>query len=107
MQIQINFGDVQSSPALQNHVEETVNASMKQWTDRITRVEIHLHDDNGPKAGNDKKCIVEVRLAGLQPMAVNAIADDLYKAIDFACDKAQRAVRHKLERQDELRRVAG
>jgi putative sigma-54 modulation protein len=100
MQIQIHTNGVQNSAALNERALHSIESAMKVWRDQVTRVEVHLHDDNGPKSGRDKRCVLEIRLAGLQPMAVEAANEDLYKAIDEAAGKAERAVRHKLERHD-------
>ena len=99
MLIQVNAGDVDSSEALDAHVREHVESALKHHADQVTRVEAHLHDDNAHKSGSaDKRCTLEVRLAGMDPMAVEASADDLYKAITEASHKLGRAVTHKLER---------
>jgi ribosomal subunit interface protein len=100
MHIQIHTNGVQTSDALNERATHSIEAAMKVWRDQVTRVEAHLHDDNGSKAGRDKRCVLEIRLAGLQPMAVEAVGDDMYKVIDDAAGKAERAVRHKLERHD-------
>lgn len=99
MQIQINAGDVDNSQAIQQHVTESIEAALKHHADRVTRVEVHLRDDNAHKAANnDKRCTVEVRLAGMQPLAVEHDSSDLYEAIKQAAGKAGRAVARKLER---------
>jgi len=100
MKIQINFGDVQKSDALVDHVESQLRHSLKRFEDRITRLEVHLRDVNAKKAGLDKHCTVEVRPAGQQPFVVEAQDNDLYRAIRDAAEKAERAVTHKFEKQD-------
>lgn len=105
MQIQINFGDVQSSPTVTERVHAELDRTLKVFKDRITRIEVHLRDDNGPKAGVDKRCLLEARLAGLDPLAVEAKGNDLYTVIADAAGKLERAIRHKVERHDE--RVKG
>ena len=101
MQVQINFGDVQKSEAVSSAVTEQLNDSLRLYRDRITRVEVHLRDDNGPKAGVDKRCLLEARLAGMEPLAVEARGTDIYQVITEAAGKLERAIRHKVERHDE------
>ena len=49
----------------------------------MTRAEVHLADDNSHKGGDsDKKCTVEARLAGLQPLAASANGGSLEQAVD-------------------------
>jgi len=101
MQLQINAGDVELTDAIRQHIEDSVQQAFKHHADRITRVEVHLHDEASKRqATKDKKCTIEVRLAGMQPLAVEHDADDLYDAIKQAAGKAHRAVDHKLDRHD-------
>ena len=105
MKIQINAGDVHHSEAVDTHIHSKLATVLKRWGDRVTRVEVHLRDLNASKGGPDKRCTVEVRLAGHQPLAVEADNRDLYDAITEAAGKAERAVEHKLEREQERRKT--
>lgn len=101
MKIQINAGDVQMSDAIRSHINERINQGLNRFADRITRVEVHLKDENAKKGGADKRCTIEVRPANRQPMAVEEGHEDLYTAITAAAHKAERAVAHLFERLDE------
>jgi ribosomal subunit interface protein len=101
MQILVNPGDVKSSTAIEQHVLDEVDGALKHFADRITRVEVHLRDLNAHKSGVDKRCTMEARIAGLQPIAVDNDSNDLYQAIKGAAGKLERAVRNKVERLNE------
>lgn len=107
MQIQIHTNGIHNSDALSARVQKEVEEGLKVWRTQVMRVEAHLHDDNGPKSGKDKRCVLEIRLAGHQPMAVEASTDDMYQSITQAAGKAERAVRHKLERHEAHRSSHG
>ena len=98
MQIQINSDHhITGSPELASRVQGLVRETLDRYSDRITRVEVHLNDLNGEKGGrNDKRCLMEARLGGLGPVAVDHEADDLTLAIDGAMEKLERAIEHKL-----------
>ena len=100
MQIQINSGHMTPTAAIEQHIETKIDHEMKRFADRITRVEVHLRDDNGPKGGADKHCLLEARLAGLDPVVAEHAAGDMYLAIDTAAKKLHRAIEHKIERHD-------
>ena len=100
MQIQINPGDVPASDAIDRHVRDEVERALRVFGERVTRVEVHLHDENGQKGGLDKRCIMEARVAGLKPIAVQQDGDDLYLVIKQTAEKLQRAVGHRLERHE-------
>jgi ribosomal subunit interface protein len=102
MIIQINAGNVDHSQAIDEHVNQHVTDALRHLTDRITRVEVHLHDDNAGKSGSqDKRCVMEARIAGQQPLAVDHQNDDLYKCIGETADKLGRAVKKQIDKLDE------
>ncbi len=99
MQVQINFGDINSSPALSEHVEQQLVKELNLSAQRITRVEVHLRDDKQKRRGpDDKRCTMEVRLAGKQPLAVEAAAGDIYEAVSECAAKLGRAVARIIDR---------
>lgn len=68
-------------------------------SDRITRVEVHLSDEHGPKNGQaDRRCMIEARLAGRQPTAVTHHAATLDLAVDGAAAKLLSSIEHTLGR---------
>src|SRR5688572_21402105 len=69
-----------------------------RFGDRIRRVEVYVQDVNAHKGGIDVRCAVEVHLAGLAPVAVDARAAGVDDAVTAALDKALRAVEHRLGR---------
>ena len=98
MQIQINSDhNVVASPELAARIQTLVRDTLDRYSDRITRVEVHLNDLNSAKGGNnDKRCLMEARLSGLGPIDVNHEADNLEVAIDAALEKLERAIEHEL-----------
>lgn len=105
MHVQINTDhNIEAHEALMAHVQGMVSSSMRHFGDHITRVEVHLSDQNGDKAGGgDKRCLMEARLEGRQPKAVTHSADTMEKAILGAAEKLSRAVQHAVEKQHEQR----
>jgi len=94
MQVQFNTDEsVSGRDALGRHAEEVVRRVLGRFSDDVTRVEIHLSDSNGQKAGeNDKRCLMEARVAGRQPIAVTEEANSLHQAIDGAAQKMKRSL---------------
>lgn len=100
MLVQVNFGDVQHSPAIESWAEERVRSQLGHLAERLTRVEVHLRDDNSAakSSGNDKRCVMEGRIAGRRPLAVDHSGGDMYRVIDETAGKLSRAVRNDIER---------
>ncbi|MCB0763738.1 MAG: HPF/RaiA family ribosome-associated protein [Flavobacteriales bacterium] len=89
MIIQTNTDNhIDGNGSLKDHVSTVVTHKLGHWTDRITRVEVHLNDENGEKNGQrDHRCSMEVRPEGARPMAVTHFAPDLHQAIAGAAEK--------------------
>lgn len=100
MQIQVNTDDhVSGRTEVAAQVEAHINDTLDRFRDRITRVEVHLSDENSGKAGdNDKRCLMEARLAGRKPVAVTHSAGSLEEAFGGAADKLKRALESALGR---------
>ena len=92
MQIQLNTDKhVQGDDALGAWVEQQLRERLGRFGDAVTRIEVHLSDINGARAGgDDKRCKLEARLAGRQPVAVSHDAGKVADAMFGAADKLQR-----------------
>lgn len=89
MQIQINTDkNIEGGENLIAHFTETLNTNLDRFDDQITRLEVHLGDENGKKeGGDDKRCLLEARIKGQNPVVVTQHADTLHKAVKGAIDK--------------------
>jgi ribosomal subunit interface protein len=104
MQIQINTGhNIDVHEALAVEVSGIVEYALSRFSDHITRVEVHLSDENSnKKVGHDAmRCMLEARIEGCQPIVVTNHASTLDKAVDGAADKLTRLIEHTLGRQGE------
>ncbi len=80
-------------------VHASVEGTISRFSDRITRVEAHLSDTNGHKSkGDDFRCVLEARLAGLQPIVVSHQAPTSELAVAEAAEKLERSIESKLGR---------
>jgi len=109
MQIQVNTDrNIDGHEALAAWVTASVESALQYVSDHITRVEVHLSDENsGHKDGQlDKRCLMEARLNGRQPIAVDHQAASLGEAVDGAADKLGRKIDSTLGKQrDQHRRT--
>lgn len=90
MQIQTNTDrNISGRETLSENVEEIVERLLGRFGDQITRVEVHLSDENSSiKSGiADKRCLLEVRLAGQQPVSVSEQAQTVDAAVTGATHK--------------------
>jgi len=76
-----------------------VEDSLVRFHDHITRIQVHLVDENAQKESrNDKRCMIEVKLKGLEPIAVTNHADTLEAAVSGAIDKVKKSLDHVLSK---------
>ncbi|WP_191485622.1 HPF/RaiA family ribosome-associated protein [Pseudomonas sp. FEN] len=96
MQIQVNSDNhIQSSIRLEEWVRTSVESALERYEEDLTRVEVHLADENGDKPGpHDMRCQMEARPKGHQPISVTHKADTLEQAIDGAATKLEHALEH-------------
>ncbi|MGY4531441.1 ribosome-associated translation inhibitor RaiA [Pseudomonas sp. TE3786] len=101
MQVQVNSNDMQGSARLQEWVGAAVSDRLERFDDFLTRLEIHLSDENGAKAGaEDKRCQIEARPKGHQPLSVTHKAESLDLAVEGAAEKMRHALEHLMGRLD-------
>jgi hypothetical protein len=101
MHIEINYRDGQSSSVLDERIRETITHTLAHLASRLTRVEVHLGDENAHKAGPaDKRCLLEARPAGMDPIAVETHGSDYYDVVHDAAGKLKRALTTRFERHD-------
>ena len=100
MQIQVNTDhNIAGHEALTTHVKVSVESALSRFSKHITRVEVHFTDENAAKTGgNDKRCVMEARLEGRQPVAVTDNAATLDKALHGATHKLTSLIESTLGR---------
>jgi len=89
MIIQINTdSSTKATEEFSTRLKDLVNSDLGRFGEMITRVEVHLSDENaGKNSVNDKRCVMEARLEGRQPIAVTNQADTHESAVMGALDK--------------------
>jgi ribosome-associated translation inhibitor RaiA len=105
MKIQLNTdSNIKGSESLTAKVNAIIEKGMKHYADHVTRVEVHLGDENGDKSGpKDKRCMLEARLEGQPPVAVKDHATTLEQAVQGAVQQLTRLLESKMGRLSEHR----
>jgi ribosome-associated translation inhibitor RaiA len=91
--------NIKSSVELTAQAEAFVSGAVSRVADRVSRVQVHLGDENSSKGGsNDKRCTMEARLDGRPPIAVTHQAGTLEEAMDGAAAKLERSINSMVDR---------
>ena len=106
MQIQINTDQpAEDRQQLVATVEATVANALQKYREQVTRVEVHISDENGGKGGaDDKRCMMEARLEGRPPLAVTHHASTVDSAVLGAAHRLRASLDHaigRLRRRDQ------
>jgi hypothetical protein len=79
------------------HARDVIGSTLSRFAARLTRVEAHFSDENGPKTlGNDKRCRIEARPASQKPVSVSADAPTAEQALTAAAGKMKRLLATRL-----------
>jgi ribosome-associated translation inhibitor RaiA len=100
MQVQVNTDhNIEGHESLNTDVSAEVENALRRFSEHITRVEVHLSDENGDKRGQDDKCcMMEARLEGRPPIAVTHHAQTMDQAVNGAAGKLHRMIESTLQR---------
>lgn len=96
MQVQFNSdSSVMGTENVAERIETAVRQKLARFEERLTRLEIHVRDENGTKHGaDDKACTIEARPRGGKPIGVTEHASK----VDDAARKAANTLSQRLER---------
>jgi ribosome-associated translation inhibitor RaiA len=65
-----------------------IEEDLEKYSSQITRIEVHLSDEDGDKDGlKAKRCLLEARLSGMNPIAVSSQSDTEEQAVSEALNK--------------------
>jgi hypothetical protein len=97
---------IQGNAELESRVGSVIETALERFGDRITRVEVHLSDENSARKdyGEAIRCRMEARPAGRQPVAVTADATTVDQAVDDASEKLVKLLDSSFGKLDNPRR---
>lgn len=100
MKIQINTDkNIKAGSAHSTWLSKTIETALMQYKSRISRIELHLSDENAGKTGpEDKRCLLEARPEGRPPVVVTSRAATADQAVLIALDKMDHALKSLFDR---------
>lgn len=103
MTIQFNTDkNIEGHEAIAKLYTKEISNDLSRFSDHITRVEVHLSDENAQKTGpKDKRCVLEVRVGSLRPIAVTNQDGSLDQAVKGAITKMKASLDTVLGRLNE------
>lgn len=94
MHVQVNSDNhIQNDETLAERVEAALSKVKEKYDGRLTRIEVHLGDENSTKGGeSDKRCLMEARLSGHKPVSISHFAATVEDSFTGAAAKLERRI---------------
>jgi ribosome-associated translation inhibitor RaiA len=91
------MNDVESNSQLRNFINEKINISLKRFHYLIKNIEVRITDENGPKGGNDKSCMVYIKTDLFPEIVINGVKSDAYASVSRAILRAKRTLARRVK----------
>ncbi len=96
-------GHIQGGEQFSDQVKTVVLAALDRFGDRIRRIDVHLSDSAGDKAGHDDKCCkIEAHRDGREPIIVTQHEATMDQAIRGAVHSLKKSVEIAFGRESTL-----
>ena len=94
MEILINTdNNISASQEMRSYMKADLESAFERFSEHLTRLEVKISDENASKEGeNDKKCVLEARLKGMQPIAVTGQGNSIDQAVTDATNKMKNSL---------------
>lgn len=101
MQIQVNTDNfIHGDERVIEVAKAAVEADLAFMSDRLTRVEVHLKDQNSIKKGPESiRCTIEARPRGLAPIAAHGDGADIPAALRGAAKKLRGRLTNEFDKR--------
>ena len=102
MTIQFNSAhNVKANEQLKAPIIALLSEKLNRFSNNITRLDVHLSDENGNKeGGNDKRCLLEAHIEGGIPLVAKNYANTYEQAAEGAADKLKASLNSAHERSE-------
>jgi putative sigma-54 modulation protein len=98
MQLDIQTNGFSLTDSILEYTKLRMKFALHRNDKLIIRAQVRLADINGPRGGVDKRCQIDLSLAGQNDIVIEDIQTNLYFAIDRASDRCARTLIRRLER---------
>jgi len=89
MKIQFNTDkNISGDERHEQYFTSLIASSLERFQSHISRIEVHLSDENGAKEGlKDKHCLLEARIEGQKPLVTSSSGNTVEIAVSGAISK--------------------
>ena len=80
-------------------IERIVRLGLTRFATQVRQVHVSVRDQNGPKGGDDQRCVLKIVLNGLPEVIIQEICPSVEQAVGLAVDRAARNIGRALDRR--------
>ena len=102
MQFDIQTAGFSLSDSLKDYTTRHMQFAFHRHDAVILQAHVWLADINGLRGGVDKRCQIELKLAGQNNIVIEDVETDLYVAIDRACERCMRTLNRRIARARQI-----
>ena len=89
-----------ASVSIDDWARRSLQEALSRFANELSALEVHFSDDNAARVSADhKRCTLEARLHGREPLAVQHQAERLDEALQGARAKLERALERELDKR--------
>jgi len=93
--------NLQGAEDIQEKIKSVLEVKIKNFARRLTRVEVYLKDNDGPKQGLESiRCVLEARPRSMEPVSVSHQGANVMEAGEEASEKLGRLLKSTFEKVD-------
>lgn len=96
---------LEKSQELRDYAARRLSFALKRIRHNISAATVHLSDENGPKGGIDKRCLIKLCVPGLPDIVVTETGHAINATIDRAIHRAAYTVQRLLSRAKSFSRT--
>jgi putative sigma-54 modulation protein len=102
MQLDIQTNGFSLTDGIRDYTIRRMQFALHRNDKHIVSVRVRLADINGPRGGVDKRCQIDLSLAGQNDIVIEDTETSLYVAIDRASERCSRTLNRRIERLREF-----
>lgn len=96
--LEIRSLDGAVEPVLYAWIRERFGRHLGKFASQLERIEVRFSDENGPRGGVDRHCLVHLMLSALPAVVVEDRGKTDREAFDLAAGRCERALKHTLSK---------
>lgn len=104
MKIELRWDGIAADESLRSHIQRRLGMALGRFQDRIQWARVWLKDVNGPRGGDDKACLVQLRVKGGSDIILQERELDALSAFDRAAGRVVQALKRQLGKRRRIGR---